>query len=250
MAIASYAPPETAARIPQTLGAIRTVEALAALRCLRHLAHESLTPAVDYQARKLQLAGVHIEATATWRALWSPMNAQGQSLLWLIRRQAEADQADLLVLVLHDNLGIAHVAASPDTPTSGLPMPAPLRHIHRLRLPGSHQIIHLAEIEAITGLYLANQGVRVMRSLNVPWPMELVVFGRWLWAEEKTSVVDPPWPPLPEPALRRSRRRFCGFAQASGLYVMGVGHPRYRLLVDRTRREEPLSEGGDSCTVR
>ena len=201
-AIACYGAEDVVGRILPWLGGIRHPLALESLRTLRHLVAEDLQPPAERQMRKLQMAGVRSEIRPPTRALWSPLSAQGQSLLWFLCPREET-QADLLILVVHDRLGIVHVDAEPSVLISGLPMPAPRGHVHRLRLPGSHQVVRLLELELALGMTLVGEALATARTLDIPWPAELVVFGSWLWggegAAEAAAGGEAAWPFLPEP---------------------------------------------------
>lgn len=203
-AVAVYAGDDVVGRILPWLGGIRHPLALESLRTLRHLVGDVLRPLAERQARKLQMAGVRSEIRPPTRALWSPLSAQGQSLLWFLCPREET-QADLLILVVHDRLGIVHVDAEPSVLISGLPMPAPRGHVHRLRLPGSHQVVRLLELEVTLGMALVSEAVAAGRTLEIPLPAELVIFGSWLWggeaaaAEAAAGGEAAAWPLLPEP---------------------------------------------------
>ncbi len=198
MTVACYAPPAIAEQTLPHLNAIRHPAALTACRTLRRLAAPPLRPAFDRLAQKLQLAGVRTEPLGPLRALWSPISAQGQSILWLMRSHSAAATGSLLALGLHDSLGITQHQAVADVPLSGMPMPAPVGLVHRLRIPNSHQIVRLAEIDPALGLALANQAVDAHAQATLPWPPEIVVYGEWLWNEDIRR--NPDWPPLPPPA--------------------------------------------------
>ncbi len=186
-------------RILPWLGGIRHPLALESLRTLRRLASEGMRPAVERQVRKLQMAGVRSELEPPARALWSPLSAQGQSLLWFVCPRSEG-HADLLIFVIHDRLGVIHLDAEPAVPVSGLPMPAPHGHVHRLRLPGSHQVVRLLELDVALALALVNEATAATQAAEIPWPGELVVFGSWLWGSEAAAGdAGVPWPDLPEP---------------------------------------------------
>ncbi len=199
MAITCYAPAAIGEQSVPYLNALRHPVALAACRTLRRLAPPLLQPAFDRQARKLQLAGIRGEPSGPLRALWSPTNAQGQSILWLMRAQpAVENTGNLLALGLHDSLGVTQAQAVAQVPLNGMPLPAPTGFVHRLRVPNSHQVVRLAEIDPGLGLALANQAVAVQSELALPWPPELVVYGDWVWNEESLAATT--WPALPEPA--------------------------------------------------
>lgn len=206
MAIASYAPAAIAERTLPHLNAIRHPAALESLRILRHLAPPGLQPACDRQARKLQLAGVRAEASLPDRCLWSPTSAQGHSQIWIIHREDAAagaeggDYAGLLALGLHDDLGVTRAETAPHLPLDGLPMPAPRGYVHRLRIPNSAQVVHLAEIDPALGLALVNRVVAAQRAKDLAWPPELIGFGVWLWGAEMVASIAPAWPALPAPA--------------------------------------------------
>ena len=198
-AIACYGGEDVVGRILPWLGGIRHPLALESLRTLRHLVGDDMRPLAERQTRKLQMAGVRSEIRPPTRTLWTPLSAQGQSLLWFLCPREET-QADLLILVVHDRLGIVHVNAEPSVLLSGLPMPAPRGHVHRLRLPGSHQVVRLLELELTLGMALVGEAVAAGRNLEIPWPAELVIFGSWLWGGESTGgEAAAAWPLLPEP---------------------------------------------------
>ena len=199
MVIASYAGTAVVARILPTLGTIRHPHSLHSLVTLSHLADPALRPAVERQARKLQLAGVRPETSASPRVLWSPINAQGQSLMWVIRYHPSTERTDYLALVLHDDLGVIHAEARPQVDPADLPMPAPMGHVHGIHTPGSHYVLRMVEMDPKQGRVLADIAASRLRENEIPWPGELVVFGHWLWGEMISARSAPDWPALPSP---------------------------------------------------
>lgn len=199
MAIASYAGTATVARVLPTLGAIRHPDALYSLFTLSHLVEPALRPAVERQARKLLMAGVRPESTAAPRVLWSPLNAQGQSLVWVIHYHPAHQRTDFFALFLHDGLGIIHAEARQQIDSIDIPMPAPIGHVHGIQTPGSHYVLHMLEIEPSQGRALVDTAAARLRENDIPWPGELVVFGHWLWNELTNARTGPAWPELPPP---------------------------------------------------
>ena len=204
-AIAVYAEPDLGQRILTLLGASRHAETLTTFAVLKHLIPPALQPLAERQERKLRLAGVTDEAWAglAQRALWSPINAQGNSILWWIVHQGE--QVNLMMMALNDELGVRQTGALPDIDASGLPMPAPLGHVHRLRLPDSHQFIRLVELDPELALRVVEEALDASRAHDQAWPAELVVFGDWLWARSAATAA---WPALPEPAQGKAAAMF------------------------------------------
>lgn len=207
-AIASYAGTTTIARILPTLGSIRHPAAFKALLTLQHISEPELRPAIERQMRKLRLAGVRLEPATSLRALWSPVNAQGQSLLWFIRYDASTGQAYLLIFVLHDTLGAIHAEARAGLDADSLPMPAPLGTIHRLQVPNSDHLVRLAEIDPRLGLALMDEAIELLRVSEIPWPGELVVYGHWLWGQGLAASGPEAWPAPQAPAPEGSAQDF------------------------------------------
>jgi hypothetical protein len=199
MVIASYAGTAVVARILPTLGTIRHPHSLHSLITLSHLVDPALRPAVERQARKLQLAGVRSETSTSPRVLWSPINAQGQSLMWAIRYHSSTERTDYLALILHDDLGVIHAEARPQMDPADLPMPAPVGHVHDIHTPGSHYVLRMVEIDPKQGRALVDTAASRLRENDIPWPGELVVFGHWLWGEMISARSAPEWPALPSP---------------------------------------------------
>jgi hypothetical protein len=200
MAIASYAGAATAARILPTLGTIRHPESLHSLLTLSHLVEPALRPTVERQARKLLLAGVRPETPAPPRVLWSPVDAQGQSSIWIIRHHPATELSDLLLLLLHDDLGVVQAEVRPQMNPADLPMPAPVGYIHAIATPGSQYKLHMLEIELNQGRALVDAAASRSRENEISWPGELVVFGHWLWNEIASPRSEPAWPQLPAPS--------------------------------------------------
>ncbi len=200
MVIASYAGSAVVAHMLPTLGAIRHPHALNALVTLSHLVEPALRPSVERQVRKLQFAGVRAETTTSLRTLWSPVNAQGQSLLQVIRYHPQSASADFLALVLHDDLGVIHVEARMQMDPADLPQPAPKGHVHGVHTAGSHFVLRMLEIDPELGRDLVDTAVERLRMQDIPWPGELVVFGHWLWGDKISQRTPPGWPSLPPPA--------------------------------------------------
>ena len=198
MAVAAYAHPSLQQEIIQALGSMRDPLALDALHTLWHLTTPQLRPQIQRQLQKLRMAGVRQQATATLRGLWSPVNAQGHSFLWLIREQ-DAGQADLLVLILHDELGIVYAAAYPDLDGSELPPRAAQGTVHQVRMVDSHHQVLLVELNPSLALTILDEAIETLSALEVPWPGELVVFGHWLWSGRAIPPEPASWPHLPAP---------------------------------------------------
>ncbi len=200
MAIGSYAGSVVIARILPTLGTIRHSNSLHSLLVLSHLVDPALRPAVERQARKLQLAGVRPETSVSPRVLWSPVNAQGQSLMWIIRHHPSIERTDFLTLVLHDKLGVIHAEAHPQMDPADLPMPAQMGHVHGIHTSGSHYVLRMAEMDPGQGRALVDTAATRLRENEIPWPGELVVFGHWLWGRMLGARSTPDWPALPSAA--------------------------------------------------
>ncbi len=184
MVIASYAGSAVVAHILPTLGAIRHPHSLYALLVLSHLVEPALRPAVERQVRKLQLAGVRPEATTSLRVLWSPVNAQGQSLLQVILYHPQSESADFLALVLHDDMGIIHAEARMQIDPAELPQPAPKGYVHGIHTAGSHYVLRMLELDPEQGRDLLDTAVAQLREQDIPWPGELLVYGHWLWGDK------------------------------------------------------------------
>ena len=133
---------------------------LHALLVLSHLVEPALRPAVERQVRKLQFAGVQSDTTTSLRALWSPVNAQGQSLLQVIRYHPQSESADFLALVLHDELGIIHAEARMQMDPTELPLPAPKGHVHGIHTAGSPYVLRMLELDPEQGRDLIDNSRR------------------------------------------------------------------------------------------
>ena len=201
MAIGSYAGSVVITRILPTLGTIRHPNSLHSLLVLSHLVDPALRPAVERQARKLQLAGVRPETSSSPRVLWSPVNAQGQSLLWIMRDHPSSKHIDFLTLVLHDKLGVIHAEAHPQMDSADLPLPAPVGHTHGIHPSGSHYVLRMVEMEPKQGQALVDTASTRLRENDTPWPGELVVFGHWLWNGMISPRTAPNWPDLPSATI-------------------------------------------------
>ncbi len=199
--IAAYAPPDIEERVITWLGSIRHQASVESLYTLRHIGHESLRALSERQLRKLQFAGVPIAGDVHSRALWSHGNAQGQSLFWWIRHLPAEQHAALLILVLQDGQGVIHAEARPGIEPADLPAPAPHGTLHPLNVSDGGQDMQLLELAPSLGLGLVEQAVATMRSLDIPWLAELVVFGHWLWSGEGLTEQPTSWPDLPQPVL-------------------------------------------------
>jgi len=184
MVIASYAGSAVVAHILPTLGTIRHPDSLYALLVLSHLVEPALRSAVERQVRKLQFAGVRPDTTTSLRVLWSPINAQGQSLLWVIRHHPQSADADFLALMLHDELGIIHAEARMQMDPNELPQPAPKGHVHGIHTAGSPYVLRMLELDPEQGRDMVDAAVVLLREQDIPWPGELVVFGHWLWGDK------------------------------------------------------------------
>ncbi|NOZ48431.1 MAG: hypothetical protein GXP37_00085 [Chloroflexi bacterium] len=199
-AIAAQAPESMVYPILHHLGGLRHAFAYAALSMLAHLLPVATQPLARRQMRKLRMAGVEIDESATLRALWSPIAAGGQSMLWFIRHQPHAASADLLIFLVHHVAGILHVDASAGVAVSDLPYPANTGYEHHVQVSGAMAALHLAEITPAQGLALLAQALHPLPDVDAPWPEELAVYGHWLWGLPAYEDVDPQWPAMPAPA--------------------------------------------------
>lgn len=200
MVIANYAGSAVVAHILPTLGAIRHPHSLHALLVLSHLADPALRPAIERQVRKLQFAGVQSDTTTSLRVLWSPVNAQGQSLLQVIRYHPQSESADFLAIVLHDEMGIIHAEARIKMDPTDVPQPAPTGHVHSIHSVGSPYLLRMLELDPNQGRDLIDTAVAQLREQDIPWPRELVVYGHWLWGDRIRKRPASVGPELPAPA--------------------------------------------------
>lgn len=196
--IAAYAPEGVIRPILRHLGSLRHPYAYQALSILAHLTPALPQAAARRQMRKLRMAGIQTD-NSILRALWSPTAAGGQSILWFIRRSPQADTADLLVVLLHDMIGLIQADVQREIPLSELPFPEPRGYLHHLKVAGAAQTLYLAEITPAQGLALLDDAVTVMQAGEAPWPAELTVYGHWLWATPSYQETTPAWPSLPSP---------------------------------------------------
>ena len=199
LAIAAYGDASVRQEILSALGSFRHPLTLQVLRTLEQLLPANEQKTIRRQRQKLQMVGVQEEKNHTLRALWSPTNAQGHSFLWFIHRQTDSPLGDLLMLILHDELGVVYATAHPSIDLEELPLPAPRGHAHHVRMPDSPHHVLLAEIAPDLGLHLLDAALRTMQTQNFPWPGELVVFGNWLW-HAGVAMQEATWPRLPKAA--------------------------------------------------
>lgn len=200
LAIAAYGDATVQQDAIKAIGSVRHPLAIQALHSLWHLVNPDLQPLVRRQLQKLLLSGAKIEAAGTLRALWSPINAQGHSFLWFIHNTPRENQGDLLVLILHDELGVVYASAYPDLYLEALPLPAPRGAKHNVRMIDSSHHVLLAEIDPTLGLHLLDEALQAMTAADFPWPGEIVVFGHWLWAGQPLPPETFAWPNLPKAA--------------------------------------------------
>jgi hypothetical protein len=201
MVIAAYGDPELQQDILAELGVVRHPLSVQALQTLWHLVTPELQPQVRRQLQKLRLSGVQEEAPGDLRALWSPVNAQGHSFLWLVHTKGDEPVGDLLVLILHDQLGVVYASAYPDLDREALPLPAPVGATHNVPMVDSAQRVLMAEIAPALGLKLLDDALQSMALQAFPWPGEIVVFGHWLWSGRALPLPEVSWPRLPKPAV-------------------------------------------------
>ena len=200
MAVAAYAAPAIQKDIITALGGIRDPLALQALQTLWHLVSPELRPQVQRQIQKLRMAGVNAPEPSALRTMWSPVNAQGHSFLWLIREHWDTGRSDLLTLILHDELGVVYASAYPDLDMEQLPMPSSRGAVHPVRLVDGHHEVYMVEMKTTLGLQLLDEALARHVDSQAPWPGEVVVFGHWLWAGRPLPPEPVNWPRLPAPA--------------------------------------------------
>ncbi len=243
LAIAAYGDADLQRDILKALGGIRHPLAIQALRSLWHLVVPDLQPAVRRQLQKLLLSGVKNEEAGTLRALWSPVNAQGHSFLWFIHNNPRENQGDLLVLILHDELGVVYASAYPDLDLELLPLPAPRGAKHNVRMIDSSHHVLLAEIDPMLGLQLLDEALHTMAAADFPWPGEIVVFGHWLWADQALPPKTVTWPNLPKsaPAMDETAARALLDHPAFAGWVWSLPDLATLLM---GRRDEALNKNG------
>ncbi len=200
-AVAAYAEPDLQREILTILGSIRHPLAVQALHVLWRLVAPDLKDQARRQIQKLRLSGVKEESTSDLRALWSPINAQGHSFLWFVHSSAEAPLGDLLVLILHDELGVVYATAYPQLDPELLPRPAARGKSNNIPMVDSSHRVLMVEIDPLLGLQMLDEALTRMAQLQFPWPGEIVVFGDWLWTGRPYPLPDPLWPKLPQPAF-------------------------------------------------
>ena len=200
LAIAAYGDEALQKEIIRALGSIRHPVALQALLTLWRLSLPQQHPLIRRQVQKLTMAGVKLAEAGNLRALWSPVNAQGHSFIWFIHPHPHQDGlGDVLILILHQELGVIYAIAYPDFDLNTLPLPAPRGKTHTTRMIDSHYQLRLVEIAPALGLRVLDDALQTMLDQGFPWPGELIVFGHWLWRSSPPAVAAS-WPPLPKPA--------------------------------------------------
>ncbi|RME83910.1 MAG: hypothetical protein D6775_06900 [Caldilineae bacterium] len=199
MTIAGYAPEHVRQRLVQRIGTIRHPLALQALRTLAHLVPASQRADVQRQVRKLQMAGVTSGPAPVLRGLWSPMDAFGNHFLWFIQSQEDGQSVNLLMLLLHDTLGVQQAGAQADVPRHDAPTAAEVGHLHRLKVADISYHFHLVEMVPALALTLVDDAVQASIDAELPLPAALVTFGHWLWGSGEPDGAAS-WPDLPPPA--------------------------------------------------
>lgn len=244
LAVAAYGEPSLQKDILAALGAMRHPLALQALYILRRLAAPELHPLAQRQIQKLRMAGVPPLPAGQLRALWSPLNAQGHSILWVIHQSPQNEaRVDLLTLILHDQWGVVYAEAYPNLEAEELPRPAAMGTVHQVRMVDGHHQVLLAEIKPPLALSMLDQALEHLAQTEAPWPGELVVFGHWLWNQETPSPQPVPWPRLPAAASELSQEESLALldhpAFAGWVWVL----PEFETLLAQHSQKE-ISKGG------
>jgi hypothetical protein len=148
------------------------------------------------------------EVDPAWRALVSPIDGQGNQVVWFIRDPDHDGKCRFLGLVLNDGTGFSQAYGNHNVPAQALPTRHSVGHVHLVpmqfaRLPHqpSHpetSFLHMLEADLDYGRRLAREAQPTHFDQNRSLPAAYRLLGPLIWQYDATSVdASRQQPPVP-----------------------------------------------------
>lgn len=176
---------EIAAAALRALGEIRQPAAGRALQTLLPVTAPALEPLAERLLRKLQFAGVPVEAlplpAPESRALVGAVDGVGQRSLWFIQESENAGRARFLNILISDRAGAVEANGLTQVSTLVLPPRRTHGHMHDIALPDGSGAMLMLEVPFDLGRRLLLDALAKNRETQVPVAGVLRWLSPWLW---------------------------------------------------------------------
>lgn len=194
------------------LGQIRHPTAVQGLQSLMPQLVPSRRALLERSLRKLQFSGVPVApkppTDPAWRALVSPIDGQGQQVVWFIHDPDPSSRCSFLGVALNDREGIIHAYGNPNVPASALPDRGRPGYLHRVpmqlagpsdaRNSNARSVFFMIEAELDYGRRIVEQAQAQCFELGHSLPVSYRLLGPQIWRYDTTSIAqsreDPPAP--------------------------------------------------------
>jgi hypothetical protein len=176
---------EIGAEAVRALGAVRLPEAARALQMLPPVIAPRLRPMAERALRKLRFVGVELPAQPdpdpAWRALVSPVDAQGRQSVWFILENPVTAQARFLNVHLSDQAGAVEAVGHVQVPVRLLPPRRLPGSVHDIALPDGSGANLMLESSFDLGRRLVVEALVHNRETQIPVAGVLRLLSSWLW---------------------------------------------------------------------
>ena len=209
----------------QTLGMIADPGAAAALRSLLPTLSPEIRTQAERSLQKLRLRGVAVAQPSTaplsCRCLASPMDSQGNQVLWFVVPGEDAPTYDVLNVLINAAAGLAGAAGSYDVTAESLPAPHPPGTL--LDLAGQPQPLWL-ETPFDYGRRRVLDALALNATSKQPPPLAYRLLNPmlWRWTMPAPAAAIPESPAIPAgdtPALLRHPAMGSWFAHSRQVYL-------------------------------
>ena len=195
-----------------TLGRIRHPMAVQGLQSLIPQLAPARRVLGERSLRKLQFSGVPVEpkpaADPAWRALVSPIDGQGQQVVWFIHDPDPSGRCSFVGVALNDRQGIVQAYGNPNVPASALPDRERPGYLHRVPMqlagmsgeqdPNARSIFYMIESELDFGRRIVGQAQAQSFALDRALPISYRLLGPQIWRYDTATIAssreDPPAP--------------------------------------------------------
>ena len=195
------------------LGRLSHPRAAQGLRSILSMLRPVMRPLGERSLLKLQLkqvpVAVPLPMEGRWRALVSPIDGEGNRVVWLIREANEQETSHFLGMTINESEGISLAYGRYDVPAGVLPERVGLGRMHRISLggttpkqaderqasrarparPEADPVLLLLETDVDYGRRLARAGQELNLAQQRPLPAEYRLLGSMLWQYDDAAPV-------------------------------------------------------------
>lgn len=246
----------TATEALNALGQVRHPKAVRGLQALLPVLPRGRHSLGERSLRKLQFGGMPIDplpaVDPAWRALVSPIDGQGNQLVWFLRDPDRDGKCRFLGLALNDGTGFSQAYGNHNVPAQALPTRHSVGHVHLVpmqfaSLPHkpSHpetSFLHMLEADLDYGRRLVREAQSKHFGQNQSLPAAYRLLSPLIWQYDATSVdasrQQPPVPvQSPETLSNTARLPYHPFFRG---WI--IGGPRAAEQVDAVNSLTPLAD--------